>query len=335
MLSNLLASKVYLEQSVLKIASFFLATIGTGFTIVNFFFWDLPKFGIVDSIYTLTCIYIFVSIHYGRHNQWYSVVLVAGLSAVLLYSLAVAEGYSVLVFWAFCFPALYHIFFNRVAASIATLGFYLITVSILASYPPLVSSTAYTLFNFTIPYFLIWAISFVHEDAQTKIRDKLSHAAHRDPLTGAKNRLALETDVATNPLLAHNHYLVHFDLDHFKRVNDTHGHAAGDAVLKAVTETVSHSVGDESLYRVGGEEFCIIFNSDNMQSAFGVAEEIRRTLSKTAIPIEENELYVTLSGGLSKLIVIDNKISIDDTMKKTDVALYQAKDQGRNQIVTA
>ena len=72
-----------------------------------------------------------------------------------------------------------------------------------------------------------------------------------------------------------------------------------------------------------------------MQSAFGVAEEIRRALSKTAIPIEENELYVTLSGGLSKLIVIDNKISIDDTMKKTDVALYQAKDQGRNQIVTA
>ena len=72
-----------------------------------------------------------------------------------------------------------------------------------------------------------------------------------------------------------------------------------------------------------------------MQSAFGVAEEIRRALSKKAIPIEENELYVTLSGGLSKLIVIDNKISIDDTMKKTDVALYQAKDQGRNQIVTA
>ncbi|RSD31184.1 GGDEF domain-containing protein [Vibrio pectenicida] len=333
MRSNLLSSQASLEQNVLKITSFFLAAIGTGFTITNFFLWDLPKFGLIDSIYSLACIYIFLSIQYGRHRPWHSVLLIAGLTAILTYSLAFAGGYSVLVFWALCFPALYHIFFNRFAASLATLVFYITAVFILASYPPLVNSTAYTLFNFTIPYFLIWAISFVHEDVQTKIRTELSNAALLDPLTGAKNRLALENDTANNHEFIRDHFLIHFDLDHFKQVNDTHGHAAGDEVLKAVSHSITHFLGKESLYRVGGEEFCVIFSSDNIEQALEMANEVRSGLSKTAIPISENSLYVTLSGGLSKLIVKDGRVAIDDTMKETDIALYQAKNQGRNQIV--
>jgi diguanylate cyclase (GGDEF)-like protein len=330
---KLFSSQASLEQNVLKITSFFLAITGTGFTIVNFFFWDLPKFGVIDSVYTAICIYVYLRIEFGHYRPWHSALLISGLTALLIYSMAVADGYSVLVFWAFCFPALYHIFFNRYIASAITFAFYLVAISILASYPPLINSTPYTLINFTIPYFLIWAISFVHEDMQTKIKGKLSDAALLDPLTGAKNRLALEADTSNNPDLVHNHYLVHFDLDHFKRVNDNYGHAAGDTVLKMVAQIVGQQVHQDAFYRVGGEEFCTIFSAPDKESAFSIANALREKLSQTPISIGDQTLQVTLSGGLCELVVEEGIVRIDETMKITDAALYQAKAQGRNQII--
>ncbi|KOO16833.1 diguanylate cyclase [Vibrio xuii] len=321
------------ERSVLKTTSLFLAITGAGFTIVNFFIWDVPKFGYIDFAYTLLCLFIYLRIQFGHYKPWYSVLLTFGLSLILIFSLAVAKGYSILVFWTFCMPPVFHILLNRYVGSAVTLAFFLIVVSIFLSYPPIVHSTAHTTFNFAIPYILIWAIAFVHEDVRAKTQQKLSDAALLDPLTGARNRLCMENDLSHNSVFLSHHYLLHIDLDHFKQVNDNYGHACGDEVLKSVSKTVLSQPYVEYFYRVGGEEFCALLCAKNERHAMEMSELIRLAVKQLEVDFKNRKILVSFSAGLRKLIVVDDSILLDQTMAETDHALYQAKAQGRDQIV--
>lgn len=139
---KLLSTTDTVEKSVLKITSLFLAVTGAGFTIVNFFIWDVPKFGFIDFAYTLLCLFIYLQIQLGRYKPWYSILLIFGLSFILIYSLATAKGYTILVFWTFCMPPVFHILLNRYVGSAVTFIFFVITISIFLSYPPIVHSTA-------------------------------------------------------------------------------------------------------------------------------------------------------------------------------------------------
>ncbi|MDC5807155.1 GGDEF domain-containing protein [Vibrio europaeus] len=321
------------ERSVLKTTSFFLAITGAGFTIVNFFIWDVPKFGYIDFAYTLLCLFIYLRIQFGHYKPWYSALLICGLSLILIYSLAVAKGYSILVFWTFCMPPVFHILLNRYVGSAVTFAFFLIVVSIFLSYPPINHSTGHTTFNFAIPYILIWAIAFVHEDVRAKTQQKLSNAALLDPLTGARNRLCMENDFSHHSEFLSHHYLLHIDLDHFKQVNDNYGHACGDEVLKSVSKAVLSLPNVEYLYRVGGEEFCVLLCAKNEEQAMEMSESIRLAIKELKIDFNHQEIRVSFSAGLRALIVVDDSILLDQTMAETDQALYRAKAQGRDQIV--
>jgi diguanylate cyclase len=181
-------------------------------------------------------------------------------------------------------------------------------------------------------------------EASTKevmaLRKKLQSAqkeAETDPLTGLLNRKGFKNAMrrALNEA-AESHdsiCLLMLDIDHFKGVNDTYGHAFGDAVLKAVASTLQKSVkGQDTVSRFGGEEFAIILPNTPRKGAQQVAENIRQTIERGKIQRSGNNEAVgniTISIGVAEF---RQQESIEDLINRADTALYAAKNSGRNRV---
>ncbi|MEI7431402.1 MAG: sensor domain-containing diguanylate cyclase [Betaproteobacteria bacterium] len=161
-------------------------------------------------------------------------------------------------------------------------------------------------------------------------------SAIRDTLTGLYTRLYMKDAVATL-LWEHDHHealevsMVIFDIDHFKRVNDTYGHQNGDLILREVAQVVlRHSQETDIPIRFGGEEFVIFMPSDG-HAAFALAERVRREVESMKFDLGESVVNVTISGGVT---VHRKAESLDDFMHRGDQLLYKAKNQGRNQTMS-
>ncbi len=159
--------------------------------------------------------------------------------------------------------------------------------------------------------------------------------SQHDKLTELKNRLALQSDFSTRyeKLLREGTPLamIMCDIDFFKRVNDTFGHNAGDAILKHVAKILRDSIyklGDA--YRWGGEEFILILANSTLDDAKIVAERIRSTVMDSVCNFGGDALKVTMSFGCSD---ISAELSIEDNVKLADDRLYRAKQTGRNKVV--
>lgn len=122
------------------------------------------------------------------------------------------------------------------------------------------------------------------------------------------------------------------DLDHFKHVNDAHGHAAGDVVLQAISKVIASEIRDIDVFgRVGGEEFALVV-SETLEGAMTLAEKLRWKISRTRIIADGAELSVTASFGVSIAALSDEKGA--QVLERADKALYQAKRDGRNRVVS-
>jgi diguanylate cyclase len=164
--------------------------------------------------------------------------------------------------------------------------------------------------------------------------DQLEQAASTDRLTGAWNRRRFEEAVLPEIALAHRRReplsLLMFDLDHFKRVNDTFGHSTGDAVLASAAQTVRlHLRLSDSLIRWGGEEFLVMAPATRLEGAMGLAEKLRIAMAAIDFP---NVGQVTMSLGVSEYALEE---SLETWIERTDQALYRAKAEGRNRVVSA
>lgn len=163
--------------------------------------------------------------------------------------------------------------------------------------------------------------------------------ATTDAVTGLYNRhymtSHLETQVkaavASNKPLS----LAMLDIDHFKAINDTYGHAAGDEVLQEFARRVSRNVrGVDLAARYGGEEFIVIMPDTGLDDAHHIAERLRSTVSDTPFVLGDGtELSVTVSLGLAA--INGHKLSPSELIEQADAALYQAKNEGRNRVVIA
>ncbi len=161
-------------------------------------------------------------------------------------------------------------------------------------------------------------------------RDALQKMALHDQLTGLYNRHYL-LDIADKKLAncaRHNYDIsvLMIDIDHFKKINDAHGHSMGDEVIKHVATILnSQSRTEDVVARFGGEEFVIILDHCNIDDALIKADKIRLAVAETA----PNNIAVTISIGVANL---DNKQNFDSLLKSSDIALYAAKNNGRNRI---
>lgn len=171
----------------------------------------------------------------------------------------------------------------------------------------------------------------------TSYQERVESLAATDKLTGAYNRNAFDLLFAQakadslrskEPLS-----MLLLDLDHFKKVNDSFGHQAGDAVLVGVVEQLRSSIREaDMLFRWGGEEFLVILKACPQQRALALAETIRQQLQQTPLRFETRSIAVTASLGVAEYLPPED---VDLLFKRVDLALYSAKAKGRNRAEAA
>lgn len=164
-------------------------------------------------------------------------------------------------------------------------------------------------------------------------------ASGLDVLTGLRSRVGLAEDIGREIDRFRRNgkpfCLAIADIDHFKRVNDTHGHAAGDLVLAATADVISRHIRSfDDAYRLGGEEFLICLKETTLEDARKVIERLRVALAGWPIQLSEGQetLRITASFGLAP---VRDTAMLDELLQAADRALYRAKAQGRNRVEIA
>jgi two-component system cell cycle response regulator len=182
-------------------------------------------------------------------------------------------------------------------------------------------------------------LTFAVLDAEAeRIVQSLYESSVRDALTGAHNRRYFDERLAGELGFAKRHgaplAVALFDVDHFKRINDEHGHAGGDQVLRDVTRVLTGAIRKEDvLARYGGEEFALIVRGIQHPNVGRCAERLRSAVSGETFGIGDAELEVTLSAGYASLSELaDGQRSADALVKLADERLYRAKAAGRDRI---
>ena len=165
---------------------------------------------------------------------------------------------------------------------------------------------------------------------------QLYNMATIDALTQIPNRMALSQFLSNSFKVSIEENtpftIIIFDIDNFKKVNDTYGHDAGDKVLVKVSHMLNSQFRSNDIFsRYGGEEFMAVLPDTNQENSFKIAERAIRLVEKTEIDItSDKKLPITVSAGLSSRITEDK--SYEDTIKRSDNALYKAKTSGKNMV---
>ncbi len=184
---------------------------------------------------------------------------------------------------------------------------------------------------------VVFRYSVTDADEEAVLR-RLYEASVRDALTGAYNRDHFDERLKAEVSYAKRHKtdvsLVMFDLDHFKRVNDTWGHQAGDAVLMEVSARIQKDLRTEDVFaRYGGEEFVVIFRGIAVDGAARVADRLRQVIGAAPVDYDGKPIPVTASLGVASLACIEDLTS-EALIGAADRRLYAAKHAGRNRVVS-
>ena len=197
------------------------------------------------------------------------------------------------------------------------------------------------LFNMMLTFILLWGIAFLFSLEVYYMQHNLEHEnisleqlANYDPLTNLLNRRSMDSYLEESCLRARRKRdrfsIIMADIDDFKKINDTYGHAAGDAVLIEVASVVSGEVRDDDcVCRWGGEEIVILVRS-GMEQAKGVAWRICKEIASREIPIGEDTLKVTMTLGVAEY---RDGESIDDIVGRADKRMYEGKLRGKNRVI--
>jgi len=169
----------------------------------------------------------------------------------------------------------------------------------------------------------------------TELQRELAEQARTDPLTGAMNRRALEEAARRETARSIRHgsplCAIIIDIDHFKRLNDARGHAAGDRALQALVGQVKTMLRGQDLFaRTGGEEFAILLPDTPVSAGILIAERVRQAIEVLEIPFETGPIQFTVSAGMAQLDTVNGGWEV--MMRSADAAMYVAKEKGRNLV---
>jgi diguanylate cyclase (GGDEF)-like protein len=178
------------------------------------------------------------------------------------------------------------------------------------------------------------------EDKLVEAREQMRFKATHDSLTSLWDRGAVLTLLRSELSRAMRERspvsLLLCDLDHFKQINDSHGHLIGDEVLQEVSRRLVDSVRlHDAVGRFGGEEFLIVLSGCGAESLKDRAEHVRRSISELPIATQSGPISVSLSVGATTIEHCDPSLPVEPFLKQADDALYRAKDAGRDQVVYA
>lgn len=184
---------------------------------------------------------------------------------------------------------------------------------------------------------LLAYLSSLYYRLVSQAEKRLTHLATTDPLTGLHNRRSM-ADLATYEIVQRKRHgeplsVVLADIDHFKQINDRHGHEVGDEVLVAISLALQEAVREQdSIARWGGEEFLILMPQASLEQARMVAERLREQVSQMRFEAHGQPFKVTLTLGVSGHRMDE---ALDQVINRADTALYQGKRDGRDQVATA
>ena len=183
-------------------------------------------------------------------------------------------------------------------------------------------------------------VSFSIQDSQAqRITEQIYESSVRDPLTRAYNRRYLIARLSTEMAYARRHStplgLVMFDVDHFKRVNDSYGHLAGDEVLRQIASLVQRLVRAEDLFaRYGGEEFVVLARGIEQAGVWRLAERLRAAVERLTVAADGGLVEVTISAGVASVQELARPDqSPEGLLRLADDRLYRAKEGGRNRVI--
>ncbi len=275
-------------------------------------------------------------------------LLILLLPFLLMWSLGGFANGSVVMIWAFFAPLAALFFVDLKAATywmLAFLGLLVISAAFDQSFavhaPPMPArlNTFFFLINLGCGFILIATMlyHFVRdrESAYAKLQQNGEHIRElmlTDPLTGVANRRHLDSRLAME-LSRQIRYgqplsVILTDIDWFKRVNDTYGHAVGDAVLKAFSDHLRQSLRtSDFVARYGGEEFVLLLPNTTIEEAIALAERIRETTKR--IPFEQPGLHLTASFGVTAARLGEGMAEV---LSRADEAMYQSKSHGRDRV---
>ncbi len=176
----------------------------------------------------------------------------------------------------------------------------------------------------------------IQDPIEQSFQEQMYEASLRDGLTQAYNKSFLIDHLQSEMSFAERHDtdlgLVMFDLDHFKEINDTHGHIAGDGILRDLSEMARESIRTEDIFaRYGGEEFAVVVREVGEEGARAMGERLRAVVDSASFSFEGTEIPVTVSVGVSTYGGVDAS-EPSDLIAAADEALYRAKESGRNRV---
>lgn len=180
----------------------------------------------------------------------------------------------------------------------------------------------------------LWTSAFIFMVSQ-RLHSDLNDLAMKDMLTRVRNRRAMQGllnfEMARMQRDVMDFSVILLDIDHFKRVNDTYGHDAGDFVLKWVAQTMQAYIrAHDVVARWGGEEFLVLLPSTRLDEALEVADRLRQTIETSTAPNPTHPIKITFSGGVA---CSHGYRSVEEICKAADLALYRAKESGRNRVL--
>ena len=179
----------------------------------------------------------------------------------------------------------------------------------------------------------VWFLRDISSQKQTEVA--LRELSRRDPLTGVANRryfferASQEFARATRSTGALSIALV--DIDHFKQINDRHGHAAGDEMLKFLCHSSQHLLREMDIFaRIGGEEFAVLLPDTSLEGATDLATRLRQTIAGSELSLNGVQINCTISVGVATLRLTDT--CPEESLSRADSAMYRAKRNGRNNV---
>lgn len=294
-----------------------------GFSVMQFMdsHYTRASLSAVSAIYFLAVIfYLYKHRHYLWHGRGF--VLVGPL--VLLHAIYVNPPYG--VYWIYVGIVGTFLMLRLKDACISATIFLVLSLYYVTSH--FSEDVLYRIYATVITVSLF---SFFFSYLIERLLNSLNVVATRDPLTKALNRHTFHKSI-DNALIENRRHqvtavLFFFDLDHFKKVNDTHGHLVGDKILQDISKIVQDRVREtDQFFRYGGEEFALLLRHTSLQNAAHVAEDIRSLIEGHTFT---SGLKITISGGLSE---VHQSIDVHTWIERSDNALYEAKSAGRNCI---
>ena len=322
------------RRQLLRLLLAFTAFFGAIFVGVNFFaerYWLMT----IEAVLTLLVLSMLPIVQSTYHLRRWCLFYLVSLYAVTIYALA-SPTTSITVFsWVMVMPVTAHLLLGRWWGGMFS-AFYLAVAAGLFLWrfgtTVVVSSPGATANVLAVT---AWSYMFSHfyEASRERAEQQLSQQALTDSLTGLANRAQLEQAfqrLASEGALPLS--VLMLDLDYFKRINDEHGHATGDAVLRQVAETLrEQSRREDVACRLGGEEFCVLLPRTDGRNARRLAERLREAIA--ALRCRHNEAVLALTASIGVASTSTPGEQLDLMLHTADKKLYEAKFGGRNRVV--